>query len=90
MEVSVTYEDDLSRTEALLDAELPRIKRQIAGINGEIHYNGAERFTGKNAVLRFQAVCDAQEYESVRRCLERSLIVLLRSNGIQTDVHTSK
>lgn len=90
VEVSVTYEDDLSRTEALLDAELPRIKRQIAGINGEIHYNGAERFTGKNAVLRFQAVCDAQEYESVRRCLERSLIVLLRSNGIQTDVHTSK
>lgn len=89
VEVTVAYEDDLSRTEALLEQELPRMRKQISGITGEVHYAGAERITGKNAVLRFQAVCDTQDYEHVRRALERNLIVVLRRNGIQTDAHSS-
>ncbi|MCR5078745.1 MAG: mechanosensitive ion channel family protein [Bacilli bacterium] len=80
--INVGFNEDLHHVEAVIQENLPEIKKKIPKIAGDIQYLGVDSFDECGLMLIFLAYCPESERFGVQRDLNREIYLLLVDNHI--------
>ncbi|MBR7186808.1 MAG: mechanosensitive ion channel family protein [Clostridia bacterium] len=90
--ISITYEEDIERVEALFAANREKIKERLPLVTDGPYYWGVADLGDSSINLLFAAYCKEGDFFQVQRDLNRALRIFFAENGIaipypQLDVH---
>lgn len=82
VDISIDYDEDLEKTEKLLNDNFNSFKAKIPEIKGKIEYLGVQELADSSVNLRFIAECDEEDKFHVMRALNREMYLLMKKNNI--------
>ena len=93
--IGTEYDADIRELEAIIEKERKTIKENIPQIIGEFRYLGVESFGDSAVYLKFEGACLNQDFEPVKRKINRELKLMFDRNGItvpftQVVIHQEK
>ncbi len=81
-EVDIEYGESLERVEAVIAANLPRIKENIPDIVGEPEYKGVVALGAHGVTLRIAAKCKENSKFQTQRDINRQIKLIFDENGV--------
>ncbi len=82
-ELSIFYEEDLTKVELLIKDYLPKIKENIPYIVDGPYYKGVDEMADSCLKLLFLAKCDEHDYYPARRAFNREIYKMANELGIE-------
>lgn len=79
---TVPFDKDLRKVEAIIQANMEQIEKNIPFLTGKIIYKGITEITEKGAKMFFAAPCDEDNRYQVERDLLREIYLLFADNDI--------
>lgn len=82
MKIGIPYNMDLKELEEIIEKELPVMQGDLEDRIEAFRYLGVDEFADSSVIVKFEVACRNQDYNKVKRALNREIKLMFDRNGI--------